>query len=102
MEALEPPVFNTFGLPRHVAFSWLVMVALVVLGLAAARRPHRPRGPPLPAADRHARPLHLRVEPPGARARVHRADRQREHDRRLRDRRVLLVPLHPHPAAPTL
>jgi F-type H+-transporting ATPase subunit a len=39
MEALEPPVFNTFGLPHHVVFSWVVMVALVLVGVAAARRP---------------------------------------------------------------
>jgi len=39
VEALEPPVFNTFGVPHHVAFSWLVMVVLVVVGVAAARRP---------------------------------------------------------------
>jgi F-type H+-transporting ATPase subunit a len=39
MEALEPPVFNTFGLPHHVVFSWLVMLVLIGVGLAAARRP---------------------------------------------------------------
>jgi F-type H+-transporting ATPase subunit a len=39
MQALEPPVFNTFGLPHHVVFSWVVMVALVLVGVAAARRP---------------------------------------------------------------
>src|SRR3990172_1892125 len=45
MEALEPPVFNTFGLPHHVVFSWLVMVGLVGVGLAAAHRPALvPRG----------------------------------------------------------
>jgi F-type H+-transporting ATPase subunit a len=38
MAALEPPVFNTFGVPHHVAFGWLVMVLLVVAGIAAARR----------------------------------------------------------------
>jgi F-type H+-transporting ATPase subunit a len=37
--ALEPPVFNTFGWPHHVAFAWLVMAILIVVGLAAARRP---------------------------------------------------------------
>jgi len=45
MEALEPPVFDTFGLPHHVVFSWLVMVGLVGAGLAAASRPAMvPRG----------------------------------------------------------
>src|SRR5574342_1125560 len=45
MEALEPPIFNTFGYPPHVVFSLLVMVVLVALGLAAARRPATtPRG----------------------------------------------------------
>jgi F-type H+-transporting ATPase subunit a len=39
MQALEPPVFNTFGLQHHVVFSWVVMVALVLVGVAAARRP---------------------------------------------------------------
>ncbi len=39
MQALEPPVFNTFGLPHHVVFSWVVMLALVLVGVAAARRP---------------------------------------------------------------
>ncbi len=39
MQALEPPVFNTFGLPHHVVFSWLVMAVLIGVGLAAARRP---------------------------------------------------------------
>ena len=39
MAALEPPVFNTFGLPHHVVFAWLVMAILIVGGLAAARRP---------------------------------------------------------------
>jgi len=37
--AIEPPVFNTFGVPHHVAFAWLVMALLIGLGLAAARRP---------------------------------------------------------------
>jgi F-type H+-transporting ATPase subunit a len=45
MEALEPPVFNTFGLPHHVVFSWLVMAILIAVGVAAARRPAMvPRG----------------------------------------------------------
>jgi F-type H+-transporting ATPase subunit a len=39
MGVLEPPVFNTFGIPHHVAFTWLVMVILMAFGLAAARRP---------------------------------------------------------------
>src|SRR4029453_13434052 len=39
MAALEPPIFNTFGIPHHVAFSWLVMLVLIGLGVAAARRP---------------------------------------------------------------
>jgi F-type H+-transporting ATPase subunit a len=39
MQALEPPVFNTFGLPHHVVFAWLVMAILIVVGLVAARRP---------------------------------------------------------------
>ena len=39
MHALEPPVFNTFGLPHHVVFTWLVMLVLIVAGLTAARRP---------------------------------------------------------------
>jgi F-type H+-transporting ATPase subunit a len=38
MQALEPPVFNTLGLPHHVVFSWLVMAVLIAVGLAAARR----------------------------------------------------------------
>jgi hypothetical protein len=28
---LEPPVFNTFGIPHHVAFAWLVMLLLIVV-----------------------------------------------------------------------
>jgi len=45
MGALEPPVFNTFGVPHHVAFSWVVMAVLTGLALAAARRPALvPRG----------------------------------------------------------
>jgi F-type H+-transporting ATPase subunit a len=39
VEALEPPIFNTFGVPHHVAFTWVVMVILTALALAAARRP---------------------------------------------------------------
>lgn len=39
MEHLEPPVFNTFGLPHHVVFSWVVMLVLVAVGVVAARRP---------------------------------------------------------------
>lgn len=47
MEALEPPIFHVgpllalLGLRpewHHVAFSWVVMVVLIVVGLAAARR----------------------------------------------------------------
>ncbi len=39
MGAIEPPVFNTFGLPHHVAFSWLVMAVLIGVALALPRRP---------------------------------------------------------------
>ena len=39
MHALEPPVFNTFGVPHHVAFMWLVMLVLTGLALAVPRRP---------------------------------------------------------------
>ncbi|HEV8676242.1 MAG TPA: F0F1 ATP synthase subunit A [Methylomirabilota bacterium] len=39
MGVLEPPVFNTFGIPHHVAFTWLVMAILIAVGVAAARRP---------------------------------------------------------------
>jgi F-type H+-transporting ATPase subunit a len=38
VQALEPPTFNTFGLPHHVAFSWLVMLILIAAGVLAARR----------------------------------------------------------------
>jgi F-type H+-transporting ATPase subunit a len=42
---LEPPVFNTFGLPHHVVFAWLVMVILIVAASALPRRPALvPRG----------------------------------------------------------
>jgi F-type H+-transporting ATPase subunit a len=42
---LEPPVFNTFGIPHHVAFAWLVMLILIGLGVALPRRPALvPRG----------------------------------------------------------
>jgi F-type H+-transporting ATPase subunit a len=37
--ALEPPVFNTFGLPHHVVFSWVVMAVLIALAVALPRRP---------------------------------------------------------------
>jgi len=37
--ALEPPVFNTFGLPHHVVFSWVVMAVLIGAALALPRRP---------------------------------------------------------------
>jgi F-type H+-transporting ATPase subunit a len=37
--ALDLPVFNTFGIPHHVAFSWVVMAVLVALALALPRRP---------------------------------------------------------------
>ena len=41
----EPPVFNTFGLPHHVAFGWLVMAILIVLAALVPRRPALvPRG----------------------------------------------------------
>lgn len=39
MGAIEPPVFNTFGLPHHVVFSWVVMAVLIGLALALPRRP---------------------------------------------------------------
>ena len=39
MGALEPPVFNTFGLPHHVVFSWVVMLALTGIAVALPRRP---------------------------------------------------------------
>jgi len=38
VEALEPPVFNTFGVPHHVAFAWVAMAILLALGVAAGRR----------------------------------------------------------------
>ena len=31
MHTLEPPMFNTFGIPHHVAFMWLVMLVVVYL-----------------------------------------------------------------------
>ncbi len=39
MHQLEPPVFNTFGVPPHVAFTWLAMLLLTGLALAVPRRP---------------------------------------------------------------
>ena len=45
MHELEPPVFTTFGIPHHVAFTWLVMLVLVGLSLRVPRRPALvPRG----------------------------------------------------------
>ena len=45
MHELEPPIFNTFGLPHHVAFGWLVIVILMALAFALPRRPALvPRG----------------------------------------------------------
>jgi F-type H+-transporting ATPase subunit a len=45
MHELEPPIFNTFGLPHHVAFAWLVMAILIAVALAVPRRPALvPRG----------------------------------------------------------
>ena len=45
MHELEPPVFNTFGLPHHVAFAWLVMAILIVIAALVPRRPALvPRG----------------------------------------------------------
>jgi len=42
---LEPPVFNTFGIPHHVAFSWLVMAILIIVAYLVPRRPALvPRG----------------------------------------------------------
>jgi F-type H+-transporting ATPase subunit a len=41
----EPPVFNTFGLPHHVVFGWLVVAILIAVALAVPRRPALvPRG----------------------------------------------------------
>jgi F-type H+-transporting ATPase subunit a len=41
----EPPIFNTYGIPHHVAFAWLVMLVLIGLALAVPRRPALvPRG----------------------------------------------------------
>ena len=45
MHALEPPVFNTFGLPHHVVFAWLVMAILIGVAYLVPRRPALvPRG----------------------------------------------------------
>ncbi|MCI0371933.1 MAG: F0F1 ATP synthase subunit A, partial [candidate division NC10 bacterium] len=45
MHLIEPPIFNTFGLPHHVVFTWLVMLILIGLALAVPRRPALvPRG----------------------------------------------------------
>jgi F-type H+-transporting ATPase subunit a len=45
VHALEPPVFNTFGLPHHVVFGWLVIALLIAVALALPRRPALvPRG----------------------------------------------------------
>jgi F-type H+-transporting ATPase subunit a len=45
MHELEPPIFNTFGLPHHVAFGWLVIALLIAVALALPRRPALvPRG----------------------------------------------------------
>ena len=45
MHELEPPVFNTFGIPHHVAFSWLVMAILIIVAYLIPRRPALvPRG----------------------------------------------------------
>jgi F-type H+-transporting ATPase subunit a len=45
VHAIEPPIFNTFGLPHHVAFTWLVILILLGLALAVPRRPALvPRG----------------------------------------------------------
>ena len=45
MHELEPPIFNTFGLPHHVAFGWLVIAILIAVALAVPRRPALvPRG----------------------------------------------------------
>jgi F-type H+-transporting ATPase subunit a len=42
---LEPPIFNTFGLPHHVAFGWLVIAILIAVAAAVPRRPALvPRG----------------------------------------------------------
>jgi len=42
---IEPPIFNTFGLPHHVAFAWLVMAILITVALRLPRRPTLvPRG----------------------------------------------------------
>ena len=39
MGAIEPPVFNTLGVPHHVAFSWVVMIVLIGVARALPRRP---------------------------------------------------------------
>jgi len=39
VHTLEPPIFNTFGVPHHVAYTWLVMLILIGLALALPRRP---------------------------------------------------------------
>jgi F-type H+-transporting ATPase subunit a len=45
VHAIEPPVFNTFGLPHHVVFGWLVMAVLIVAAALLPRRPALvPRG----------------------------------------------------------
>jgi F-type H+-transporting ATPase subunit a len=45
MGAIESPVFHTSPVPHHLAFTWVVMAILIVVGLVAARRPALvPRG----------------------------------------------------------
>jgi F-type H+-transporting ATPase subunit a len=45
LHELEPPIFNTFGLPHHVVFGWLVIALLIAVALAVPRRPALvPRG----------------------------------------------------------
>jgi F-type H+-transporting ATPase subunit a len=45
MHAIEPPIFNTFGLPHHVVFGWVVVLILIGLAAAVPRRPELvPRG----------------------------------------------------------
>ena len=39
MGALEPPILNTFGVPHHIAFSWVVMAVLIAVAYVAGRQP---------------------------------------------------------------
>jgi F-type H+-transporting ATPase subunit a len=120
---LEPPVFHTFGIPHHVAFGWLVMAILIVVAYLIPRRPALvPRGVQNAAeavlefvlaliddvigaraggSCRSSRPSGSSSSPrtSWAGARVHGADRQRQHEPGVRPRGVLLVPLDRDPRA---